>query len=261
MYQNLRETLEEMFEKGLSLLENFNREEYRQSFCDYKETYKTFLNEQLIRSCGNGEDGKWMDKVSLIIPQKAAQLLAVCNTKAERNQELLKYNMAMSVFVLPMFYEQEEPAFEKVSKKMVQTWQEMFGQKLKIVGPETILGTFRERLCYVTTAVCQGVGKADDCRELRMLRKYRDEYLVKECHEEGLVKSYYNMAPTIVNRINREKNAKEIYHNIWETYLRPCVSFIEEGKMEECRSLYTKMITNLRQQYLYAKKEEENNGQ
>ena len=143
---------------------------------------------------------------------------------------------------------------------MVQAWQEMFGQKLKIVGPETILGTFRERLCYVTTAVCQGVGKADDCRELGMLRRYRDEYLVKECHEEELVKSYYNMAPTIVNRINREKNAKEIYQNIWETYLRPCVSFIEEG-MEECRGLYTKMVTNLREQYLYTKKEEENNGQ
>ncbi len=261
MYQNLKETLEEMFEKGLSLLENFNREEYRQSFCDYKETYKTFLNEQLICPCGKETDGKWMDKVSRIIPQKAARLLDVCSTKAEQNQELLKYNMAMSVFVLPAFCGQKEPVFEIVSKKMVQAWQEMFGQKLKIVGPETILGTFRERLCYVTTAVCQGVGKADDCRELGMLRRYRDEYLVKECHEEELVKSYYNMAPTIVNRINREKNAKEIYQNIWETYLRPCVSFIGEGKMEECRGLYTKMVTNLREQYLYTKKEEENNGQ
>lgn len=260
MNQNLKGTLEEMFEKGLSLLENFNREKYRQTFCAYAETYRTFLDGQIVCPCRQEISEDAMDKISKIIPMKAEDMLAKYETKAKRNQNLLKYDMAMTVFVLPAFYSDGEPVLAKISEKMVQAWQELFGEKLKLSGFETILGTFRERLCYVTTAVCQGLGKNDDCQELQLLRKYRDEYLVQTCGERELVKSYYNMAPTIVKRISREKNVREIYQNIWEIYLRPCVSLIKEGKMEECRGLYTEMVTNLGKQYLYAK-EEENNGQ
>ena len=39
-------------------------------------------------------------------------------------------------------------------------------------------------LCYITTIVCEILGKGDNCYELNALRMFRDYYMVKikECH-------------------------------------------------------------------------------
>ena len=57
---------------------------------------------------------------------------------------------------------------------------------------------------------------------------------------EILVKEYYNIAPTIVKRIDRSPDASEIYADIWEKYLKPCVRLIEAGEQEECREIVHK---------------------
>ena len=69
----------------------------------------------------------------------------------------------------------------------------------------------------------------DDCYELNLLRDYRDRYLAADRKGEALIEEYYNVAPTIVNRINKEENAGEIYENIYQEYLQKCVHLIEQG--------------------------------
>ena len=48
------------------------------------------------------------------------------------------------------------------------------------------------------------------------------------------------------------QGASEIYADIWEKYLKPCVRLIEAGEQEECRELYTKMVRSLEKKYLYS---------
>ncbi len=69
--------------------------------------------------------------------------------------------------------------------------------------------------------------------------------------EEGeeIVQEYYNLAPTIVKHINKKKDSKKIYADIWSDYLSPCISLIEEGKNEECQELYVKMVRGLQKLY------------
>ena len=70
-----------------------------------------------------------------------------------------------------------------------------------------------------------------------------------------LVEEYYNIAPTIVKRINREKNADEIYRGIWNDYLSPCIRLIEEGRNEECREVYSQMVRRLEKDYMTGQQE------
>jgi len=47
-------------------------------------------------------------------------------------------------------------------------------------------------------------------------------------------------------------NAGEVYLEIWERYLYPCVSLLEAGKKEECREVYTNMVHSLQKKYMYS---------
>ena len=67
---------------------------------------------------------------------------------------------------------------------------------------------------------------------------------------QALVKEYYNIAPTIVNRINRQDNAEEIYGGIWDSWLSGCVHLIEAGEKEACREKYMDMVYELKERYM-----------
>ena len=129
----------------------------------------------------------------------------------------------------------------------------MPGSKIGHSDAASIENGFKKGVfCYITTAVCKSLNKPDDCYELNLLREYRDQYLMGTKDGEILVKEYYNIAPTIVKRIDRSPDASEIYADIWEKYLKPCVRLIEAGEQEECRELYTKMVRSLEKKYLYS---------
>lgn len=104
--------------------------------------------------------------------------------------------------------------------------------------------------CFITTAVCDNFGKADDCYELTTFRNFRDNWLVSQPDGKFLIDEYYEIAPKIVNKINHLTNADEIYSSIWSKYLKPCLCFIESGKNEDCKTLYVNMVKNLREKFL-----------
>ena len=67
---------------------------------------------------------------------------------------------------------------------------------------------------------------------------------------EALVKEYYNIAPTIVTRINRQSQASGVYREIWDNYLKPCIRFIEEQRLEDCKDCYMNMVMELKGRYI-----------
>lgn len=103
--------------------------------------------------------------------------------------------------------------------------------------------------CFVTTAVCDSFGKADDCYELTAFRKFRDGWLSVQPDGKSLIAEYYAIAPRIVANINRLTDAAQIYKSIWQKYLEPCLRFIERGDNLSCKNKYIDMIRELKRIY------------
>ena len=104
--------------------------------------------------------------------------------------------------------------------------------------------------CFITTAVCDSFGKADDCYELTAFRNFRDNWLALQADGKNLIAEYYSIAPKIVSKISALANSESIYKNIWEKYLAPCLAFIERGDNQACKLRYMEMVTSLKKKFL-----------
>lgn len=104
--------------------------------------------------------------------------------------------------------------------------------------------------CFITTAVCDSFGKADDCYELTAFRNFRDNWLSLQADGKNLIAEYYSIAPKIVSKIGTLADSAEIYKNIWKKYLAPCLAFIESGDNQSCKRLYTEMVNSLKKKFL-----------
>ena len=96
--------------------------------------------------------------------------------------------------------------------------------------------------CFLTTAVCEYLGKPDDCEELTTLRAYRDNWLAKQPGGRELIEEYYAIAPGIVRAMKDSPDYGELCETLLARYIRPCLALIAEGKNEECKRLYMEMV-------------------
>lgn len=104
--------------------------------------------------------------------------------------------------------------------------------------------------CFITTAACEYFGKPDDCYELTTLRQFRDGWLALQPGGEATIQEYYRVAPSIVEALNASSQRDVIYTNIWTRYILPCIRMIEQSAYESCRTLYEKMVLDLKQTVL-----------
>jgi hypothetical protein len=105
--------------------------------------------------------------------------------------------------------------------------------------------------CFITSACCEAISLADDCYELERFRDFRDSWLQKQEDGALIINEYYVIAPKIVESIRKKEFSNEIFYNIWERYLKDCLTLIEDGSFEKCKSLYIEMIEALKYSYLY----------
>lgn len=104
--------------------------------------------------------------------------------------------------------------------------------------------------CYITTAICNKQEKNDNCYELTQFRYFRDTWLIHQPYGNDLIRQYYFVAPTIVKLINQSYHTEEQYDEINNKYLIPCLKYIEENRLNECRDLYSQMVNNLADRYI-----------
>lgn len=174
--------------------------------------------------------------------------------KNKREAKLMDANLCMVVYVLPGILKYAGESAKPLTEEILRLWKAQFPTTNLSAAPfEEIEAGFHKKFCYITTAVCECFGKADDCYELTILRNYRDGYLMSQPEGEEIIREYYDVAPTIVKRINRCEQKKQIYRMIWETYLQPCIHMIEDGENEECKELYIRMVKELQEEYFYQK--------
>lgn len=92
--------------------------------------------------------------------------------------------------------------------------------------------------CFVTTACIRSRGLPDDCEELTVLRRFRDTYLMEKEEGQEDIRTYYELAPMIVRRIDAMENAGEIWDRVYREMIAPCVRMIRRNDPEGAYSLY-----------------------
>lgn len=103
--------------------------------------------------------------------------------------------------------------------------------------------------CFITTAASCALKKGRDCDELNFLRKFRDEYIKGTAEGNALVNEYYNIAPKLIEKIDLEENASDIYAGLWVDYIVPSVEKITQGKWQEAQDIYVAMVVDLSKKY------------
>ena len=86
--------------------------------------------------------------------------------------------------------------------------------------------------CYLTTACVEAMGLPDDCRELTVLRNFRDHWLKEQATGPAEIAEYYEIAPRIVERIQRSEERMELLKGIYNEMITPCVDDIQAGNYE-----------------------------
>ncbi|MBQ8283588.1 MAG: hypothetical protein IJX75_00700 [Clostridia bacterium] len=103
--------------------------------------------------------------------------------------------------------------------------------------------------CFLTSACVDYLGKTDNCEELTKLRFFRDTYLKKSEKGAQLIQEYYNIAPSIVEKIDNSDKKDEYYHYIYDI-IKKCVINIDKQKYEDTLKEYKNMVHYLKKQLL-----------
>lgn len=187
---------------------------------------------------------------------RAQDMLDGVKGRTKKEALRLDLNLYMVSYVLPAIvaYQRRcgggEEGMKKLTDAICDSWETRFGQHIQTADHESIQAGFKQKLCFVTTAVCCGLHKPQDCRELTLMKRYRDEYLSVQAEGESLIREYYDIAPTIVKRIAKGVSPEEKYLYLWDNYISKCAGFIEHNENERCRQLYEAMMTELKEEYM-----------
>lgn len=170
--------------------------------------------------------------------------------KSKRDELLFDARVVMAIFLTPLARKRKLETAEPFRKELNRQWLERYPKHKWIPGDYDVLaeGFRKKKLCFITTATCRFDGKPDDCEELTMFRAFRDGWLTAH-GGEAEIKRYYEIAPSIVTCIDHCDDAAEIYGMIRRNWLNPCAEAIREGRNEDCRRIYTDMVTTLQERY------------
>ena len=90
--------------------------------------------------------------------------------------------------------------------------------------------------CFITTAVVEYMGGADDGDELTTLRRFRDEYMADK--NVSQLKWYYKNAPRIVGKLKALPNAEFVFKNMYASFIKPSVDLIKQDRLQEAEYMY-----------------------
>ncbi|EET61614.1 hypothetical protein BRYFOR_06297 [Marvinbryantia formatexigens DSM 14469] len=244
--------MEELILDARQFVPMFSRKNYSSAFQKYYEAH-TATFQAVETGYQNAIDKtQYVFNMAQAAVTPAAEAANKPAGKSKKEKELIDCNLSMVVYVFPAILYFKGESAGALTDEMLRQWKEQFPKTNLSAAPyEDIESGFHKKWCYITTAVCETFGKPDDCYELTVLRNYRDSYLQSQPDGEEIIREYYDVAPTIVKHINRQPDRKEIYRSIWDTYLNPCLTMIENDEKESCRELYTEMVRTLQERYFY----------
>ena len=231
-------------------MENFKKNLYEGEFEEYYAKRRELFEalDQVYRNAENMEES--LQKLAEHLTQTAQDELQAIRFKGRRTQQQLDYNFLISVYLVPSMLKYPADFTEPFADCLIRHWNRTFQTTLGKATYDDINRGFRRKLCYITTAVCESLGRGEDCEELSLLRAYRDQYMEATPEGRALVEEYYDIAPTIVKRIGKEEDSRRIYEELYRDYLVPCIRMIREKQYESCRDIYQDMVMDLKKRYM-----------
>lgn len=230
----------------------FNRKSYGDAFQKYYEAHAVTFGAVETGYQNAIDKTQYLFNMAEAAVRPAAAEVQKMSGRSKQEKELIDSNLSMVVYVLPGILYYKGESAKPLTDEILRQWKAQFPKTNLSAAPfEEIESGFHKKWCYITTAVCETFGKPDDCYELTLLRNYRDSYLQSQPDGEEVIREYYDVAPTIVKRINRQPDKKKIYRGIWETYLSPCITMIENDEKAACKELYIEMVRTLQERYFY----------
>lgn len=250
---DIKRELEELFDHMHEQNSLFKRKTYADVFVREYEEHRNIFD-MIILQCqqaGESEKADMINGFASVIPDYIERKM-MTYSKRVREKHSLDYNMTMVVYIIPMFLYTKNADCEKIAENIITQWNDRKITNMTIGKSDfdSLLQGFKIRLCYITTAVCEGKNKPDDCYELETLREYRDHYLMHTEDGKKLVEEYYDVAPAIVTAIKMQNDAVKIYDRLYEDYVLPCVGLAESGENQKCKELYISMVKYLKSEYL-----------
>lgn len=106
-----------------------------------------------------------------------------------------------------------------------------------------------DKNCFLTSACAGAKHLPDDCRELTVLRAFRDGWLSDQPGGREEIKEYYRIAPGIVAAIHASPDRPAILEKLYDELVLPCVRLIEAGDNEAAHALYRKTVETLKKVY------------
>jgi hypothetical protein len=108
----------------------------------------------------------------------------------------------------------------------------------------------QKKCCYLTTAACLAAGLPDDCRELTLLRWFRDHILMVDSNGRRDVQAYYATAPAVVAAVDARPDRLAIYSRVFTTGVAPAASAVARGEYTEAYRIYRALHAALCREFL-----------
>lgn len=86
--------------------------------------------------------------------------------------------------------------------------------------------------CLVTTACVRWAGLPDDCRELTLIRRLRDEHVRHLAGGEAILEAYARLAPPLIRRIEAAEDAEAVWARLL-AIVRRTADLVEAGRLPE----------------------------
>lgn len=150
----------------------------------------------------------------------------------------------------------KKPGNSKASHKTRRAHQKMGpgakrGTSGAATGFDTVKTAYKPRDCYITGACVTSLGLADDCDDLRLLRRFRETYVAHLPDGPELLAEYRRRAPVIVAAIDAlgATAARVVYRDIHESGVAPAMDLIRAGHWHEALSLYRSIRDELARRF------------
>lgn len=98
--------------------------------------------------------------------------------------------------------------------------------------------------CFLSTACVRYRGLEDNCRELRVLRSFRDRYVRSTSLGEEAIDYYYDVAPRMVRLINNSIVRTEIWNYV-SAVVSDAVDLIDSGQPAAALRSYQQLVLHL----------------
>lgn len=254
-YQSLLRTAKELMSDEIVAyradMQAVNNHGYPQAFQEYAEKLAPALRAFCV-AAEAGSVQRAAEEYSLFLMERFLALFAGMGMK-KNDARFFDYRYTIVAFLIPAVLEQGDEASEALADRFLEKWNAQYPKNpLGKARYDEISKGFRRRLCFITTAVCESLGKEDDCYELNAFRNFRDTWLTNAPGGERKIQEYYLYAPILVQKIDQRPDRTAIYEGIWQRWLRPCLKELEAGEPEVCAHTYEDMVLRLEQVFLPA---------